>query len=515
MTESEARQVLLLRAFEAAPGPGQGAASAHWTQQDATWASRATLEAEGEGLAPEQFVARRAAQAMRRLGPREPLVAHSLSTRLWRPFWLVLAVVLGLLVGGLANLVGGTQRINLLAPPVWGVIAWNLLVYAVLLWRGGRDVLSRQRRLPNAWTRWWHDLLGPARDLASKASHRPGHAGADQSSGIDLGVLMQTFGANWTRASTPLTGARVAAVFHLGAAALALGLAGGLYVRGLALDYRVGWESTFLEANTVQGVLSRLLAPATALSGIGVPDVAGIEALRLGPGHAAAVGQAAPWIHLYALMLMLAVVLPRLLLVAWSLLRSVRLARNFPLSLDDPYYQRLFRHQRSEAARVWVLPYAQALSPAALQALPAMFKQWLGESAQLTVAPVLAFGAEDELAAPHLPPAGTTLVVALFDLTATPEAENQGRLLQALVAATPTAGAGAPVVLMVNETVFRQRFGAQAGRLAQRRQAWEVLAAAQGSHAIWVDLESADGTAAEQQLQVALAAPVRRLEVQV
>ena len=60
---------------------------------------------------------------------------------------------------------------------------------------------------------------------------------------------------------------RIAALLHVAAAAVAIGLLGSMYLRGLVLDYRAGWQSTFLQADTVQRVLSTLLAPATALTG--------------------------------------------------------------------------------------------------------------------------------------------------------------------------------------------------------------------------------------------------------
>ena len=64
--------------------------------------------------------------------------------------------------------------------------------------------------------------------------------------------------------AAPLATARIALCLHAAAATLALGLMGGMYLRGLVLDYRAGWQSTFLQADTVQAVLSTALAPATA-----------------------------------------------------------------------------------------------------------------------------------------------------------------------------------------------------------------------------------------------------------
>ncbi|MEB2336326.1 MAG: DUF2868 domain-containing protein, partial [Burkholderiales bacterium] len=62
MTENEARNALLVRAFETAL-PRSGA----WSAEDADWASRAAAEVEGEGASAASFVARRAQLGAERL----------------------------------------------------------------------------------------------------------------------------------------------------------------------------------------------------------------------------------------------------------------------------------------------------------------------------------------------------------------------------------------------------------------------------------------------------------------
>ncbi|MDH5538025.1 MAG: DUF2868 domain-containing protein [Rhizobacter sp.] len=501
MNEAQARQVLLLQAFEnvGTAGPGDAAA---WTAQDAAWASRTARESVSADAAPERYLAERARHAMQRLAPREAAVQRCLAGRLWRPMWLVLAVLFGLLLGVAADSVGGSRRIDLLAPPVWGVIVWNLAVYGLLLWGALRALLARRRTAPGAWSRWLHHLLGPARALRSDARAKT------TSLTPDVATVMQRFGAVWTRASTPLTAARVGALFHVAAASLALGLMLGMYLRGLVLDYRAGWESTFLDADTVQSALTLLLSPALALSGIALPDAAGFEAMRLGPGNAAASEPAAPWIHLYALMLVVVVVLPRLLLWLWGGLGAWRLARHFPLALHDAYFQRLLRHRQGQAVHVHVLPYAQAPGPKALQGLNALFMQVYGDAVQATVATEVAFGAEEDIEPAALLPADATLAVALFDLTATPEMENHGRFVRLLAEGAP-GGRQVAVLMMVNESAFRQRFGAQPGRLVARREAWLQLAESLGTLPVWVDLEAPDLAATEQMLQSAIARPAQ------
>ncbi len=484
MNEASARQVLLLRAIETAAGD-----SPHWSAQDSAWASRAALESVGPQAAPERFIAERAHHAMQRLAPRDTAVAATLARRLWRPSWWLAALVLGLGAGLAADAIGSGQRINLLAPPVWGVVGWNLVVYGLLLWGALQAGFASSRAAPGWLTAGLQRLLGRGQSVANRSS-------------------LQAFAIEWARCGATLGAARAGGLLHAAAAALGAGLVAGLYLRGLVLDYRAGWESTFLDAGQVHAALEVLLAPALGVSGIELPGAAALEALRFAPGQPVAGAAGAVWIHLFALTLALVVVLPRTALALSSGLRARALARRFPLPLNDGYFQRLLRHQHGAAARVQVLPYAQAVGPQAELALRAVFGRFCGETAQLHVAPPVAFGAEDEDAGAARVPPGTTLVVACFDLTATPEAENQGRFVQRLAAAA-VSEPPAPVLMLIDEAAFVRRFGSPSDRLTQRRAAWRALATTLGTVPVFVDLAAPDLAATEQALQMALGAPAQ------
>jgi len=490
VNEAAARRVVLVQAFETAEPDG-----ALWTAQDREWASRSAADE-----VPGRYIETRAEAAMQRLAPRLGELGRWLAQPLWRARWLMLVVAIGAAVGLAANVVGPSQRIDLLAPPVWAVVAWNLAVYALLLaqalaaLRGGGGGGGRAARGPGPLRRFVLRL--PRFGLVPAAG-----TGAGAVPGGSAGkAAAQAFASDWTRLSLPLTAARVALLLHLAAAALALGLIGGLYLRGLVLDYRAGWESTFLGADTVQALLSAVLAPAVAISGIALPDVAGIDALRTVPGTEAPAqpgNSAAPWIHLYALTLLLFVVLPRSLLVLASGGRALWLSRRFPLPLDPPYFQRLLRQRAGGAASVWVLPYAQTPDAPAALGLRALLAQVQGDAVQVALAPTVAFADEDALALPPAPPPGTSAVVALFDLAATPEAEHHGRFLRWLAAAP------IPAVAVVDEGAFRRRFGGLPERLAERRAAWQTLAVAAGVRIVLVDLSQPDLARAAQAMQSA------------
>ena len=70
---------------------------------------------------------------------------------------------------------------------------------------------------------------------------------------------LATFAQLWAARSAATASLRAQTLLHVGAATLALGLIAGLYLRGLVLDYRVGWESTFLSVDTVSRLLQAVL----------------------------------------------------------------------------------------------------------------------------------------------------------------------------------------------------------------------------------------------------------------
>lgn len=438
LDEAAARRVLMVQAFETAP-----AGNTPWSADDRAMVTRLARETTPAHASPERYLDERARHALHMLAPRDKAVTRWLERRFWRPGWTLLALLLGAVLGLAADAVGGSQHINLLAPPVWVVIAWNLLVCLSLLLPA--SVVPKRAR---AW-------------LARRLTRVPGGS-----------APLRACGQAWARHGWPLAVSRAALLLHLAAAALAAGLVAGLYLRGLVLDFRVGWQSTFLDAATVQAVLATLLAPAVAVTGIGVPDAAALEALRVGP-DGAATASAAPWIHLYAVMLGLFVVAPRLALAVWAAVRSRWLARHVALPKDEPYFQRLLREHRGGTPRVQVLPHGAAPTAQAALGLRALLAQVLGPGLQLTVADATTYGTE-EAAAQLAPEPETTLRLALVDLGTTPEEDTHGRFLQALRQASP----GVPLLLLADSSDFDRRFAATPARGAERRAAWQQLAAA-------------------------------------
>ena len=499
MTEDDARNTLLVRAWETAP-PGR----VDWTDDDRAWASRAAAEVEGEHAPADVFVARRARLAVERIAGRERKLHRTLRAVTWRPWIGPALAAVAFVLGVATDAIGTGQRINVLAPPLLAVMVWNLVVYLVLAARSltglvGRSVDAatgaRAGRRPGLATR----LLARAAHMASLPSRNSGKA--DGNATDDAGSVLARFNLDWAQASARLNATRIARMLHLGAIAFAAGALAGMYVRGLALEYRAGWESTFLDAAAIRATLDVVLGPASWLTGIPLPDEARLEAMRFPQTGGE---PAAPWIHLYAVSVALVVLLPRALLALRDWIVERRLATDFPLPLDDAYFSALTRSHRGEAAQVAVVPYNHQPSPQAALALRESLSTVLGPMLRLSVAPTVVYGDEDSAGGELPPERPLALVVALFSATATPEPDSQRAFVDALAASLPT---GVPLLLLIDESAFVSRFGDDATarrRLDERRQAWNRLLEDQGRGPLFADLERSDAETAARKLRSAI-----------
>ncbi len=448
---------------------------------DREWATRAAAEVEGEGAPPDRFLARRAALALERLRakPQSRPIDRVLRAVAWRA-WIGWALVAASFAFGLAsNQLGPSQRVNVLAFPLLALLAWNVAMYVVLALRLAFGWLLRRR-------------TGPLRALLVRlAQGIPGGGVRDRAG---FAPALSTFAGDWSKLSAGLAAARAARVLHWAAAAFALGAVAGMYLRGLAFEYRAGWESTFLDAAQVRSLLAFALAPGSVLTGLGVPDAAHLERIRFsaGPGEIAA-----PWIHLYAATAAVIVVVPRAVLALLNGLLERRWTARFPLPLDDPYYARLLRGYRRGAARVRIVPYSYQVPAASVQGLTAVLARVLGPHAEAHFTEPVSYGEEEAIA----DVGAADVVIALFTLAATPERENQTAFLDALAS---RVGAAAALVALVDEGGFRRRFAHQPERVAERQRAWRSALEGRGIEPVFVDLAEPDLRAAEAALLTVL-----------
>jgi hypothetical protein len=487
MREADARRALLLQAFESPAVPP-------WTPQDTAEVSEEARRVAGERGSEAEFTAVRARQGLARLSSRDAHLAEVLdraqAAARWPPWVLGLAVAAGAAAGVAVDAVGSGGRIHLLAPPLLGLLVWNFVVYALLAAGGLHRMLRRpgpgsapnpqpadQGALASAWA-WVVERLG-VRPLVRRAA-----SGLPAATASPAREALARFATSWARASRSLAMARATTSLHAAAAALAVGAIASLYLRGLAFEYRAGWESTFLDATTARALLGVVLGPASAVTGIPLPDAGTFGTLRFGSGTGE---NAARWIHLWGMTLVGAVAVPRVLLALGSAWRARRLAAALPIPVVVP--QATDRSGPAAAPiPAWLLPFgATPSAPDAARAARALGEAF-GQRFTAMTAPAVTEGAEDAVASMDAPPSRPELVVAWLPLGATPERETHGRFLDGLAARA--ARERWRLVVLVDESGFAARLPpAEAeARRRERREAWRRLARAVGAEPVFADL---------------------------
>ncbi|MBP6814718.1 MAG: DUF2868 domain-containing protein [Burkholderiaceae bacterium] len=498
--ETTAQRLLLVRAAEQAGELGP------LNRTDLEWADRAGAGPPAGPASGPPAAVRRAERLFERLVDRDPHLPRWLAGLRW-PAWVGPIVIAGAGLAGMASdAIGPAARINLLAAPLLGVLAWNL---AVMASTGAAS--ARQ-----AWrTAWRH--YRPAAPASSASSHGGPQAGGPQAGGpqaggpqsgrgswlahaVDRAARWQSgirseaspatgagdwrsrFAADWLRASAPLTRARAGALLHSAAAVLAGSMLAGLYLRGLAFEFRAGWESTFLDAPAVHTLLSLVLGPASALSGIPLPDAGQLALLRFdrGPGE-----NAGPWIHLLAITIALFAVAPRALMALAAAQTVRRLRADFPL--PDPALGQDPAAAPGDGVgqRVLAVPCGWRISASASRALADELRRTAGSAAEIAIAASIAPEQADEpQGLPVLSEASRVIVV--FNLSATPERETHGRCLLAL---QHRMVRGTPLEAWIDGAAFASRFAGQPQRLAERQAAWQDLLREYSLPARFVHLE--------------------------
>jgi hypothetical protein len=378
-----------------------------------------------------------------------------------------------LIAGLLTNALGPHREINLLSLPLLGLLVWNVLAY-LALFVTAVGLTDPTRGLAT----WFH-----ARVMSRLRGWRPPGRHADSDARV-VSAAAARFVDLWRRHAGRLLAARARLVLHVAAVTFAAGVIGGMYLRGLVFEYQATWESTFLEAGTVQSLLNGVLGPAASLLGVQVPEVAPLR----GPGGG---GNAAPWIHLYAVTAAIVVLLPRTLLAWVCALRARRIAAALPLNLDDGYFRRVLAARRGTDGRVDILPYGYEPEPTITGRLKSLLHDLFGARADIRVQTPLTYGG-DRFPASAIEPAPSereTCLAVLFNLAQSPEVEVHGRFLETLKAGL---GRGTRLVVLVDATKYRQRVNAPE-RWAERSRAWQRVAREAGLTAVVLDGEEARG----------------------
>jgi hypothetical protein len=490
MREETLRSVLLVKSIEATDIAG-----AVIPAGDRAQATRNAMRALGittentDGSFDEALAARALGERADRLaGPlaeRYPIVSEVLG-RTRTPSWILVLVLLLAFVGGVGlSALDGSRRINILAFPFLGLIAWNLVTYAVLAvaWVRSHRGPQAHAAVRGHWAaRTFARRIGPLVRQTARV-----HA--------VLAKAISAYAASWADVGRAFIAQHARRGLHLAAAAVALGLIVGLYLRGTVLRYEAGWESTFLGPAQVQTALRVLFGPVAAWSGVPLPATPdAIESLRW--TAAGGGGEAAPWIHLIALSLACYIVVPRLLLAGAATLRLAHLgrARALPAELRGYADDVLSPGGLARSGGVTsVTPYAYEPSETSLAGL----ERWLESQTQANVRidrrTTLRYGEED-MAGPAFDFGAyrvADLHVVLMNLAATPEAENHGVVIAAARDSARKARPAATLRIVVDEAPYAERLARDASfqsRLEERRGLWRDFVRGYGLEAEIVDL---------------------------
>jgi hypothetical protein len=402
----------------------------------------------------EAILLRRAEKLYRDLAAAHPAQIGLAHTATSTHGWIKFAVVgVALLVGLATKQLGPERRINVLAFPLFGVLAWNALVYLAAL---GGAVLRKQAG-PSA------AAIGAMLKAASERAMRRLESGGDRTLASGLG----RFVANWYELTGKARLARARGCLHLGAAALSVGVIAGMYWNGLAYQYLAAWESTFLDAAGVQQLFATLFAPAAAISGIAVPGLAEIQSMQLTSGSEGV--PAADWIHLFAITVGLSVVLPRLLMAGLALRRAAKLEAAIDFRAVAPeYIARVLKTREGGNQVARIVPHRMELGSKERDRLRAFAHQLWGGQLWVEFADPIAYGDEEAAVfeqADHQ--------ILLLNFSATPEDESQGRLVKRF--RDQLAGDG---LILIEAAPFRERFGGLGEfdrRLNERGEAWAAV----------------------------------------
>lgn len=425
--------------------------------------------AEDPMRAGDARVIERAEHIVDRLTQKHPVFNSAFAAlRIKIPVTLLIGCAL---VGGfLADPIGPAGHINLLNFPLLTLLLWNAVAYIGLLYGMVVPRPSRDRSQPGlpGLVEWLLGLVvkGRLRRLRSDRAQSP-----DEVQWI--AASLASYAAHLLQSSRDLLMTHARSLLHAAAAALAIGVIAGLYLRGFSFLYKAGWDSTFMEAEGVHLFLSFLFAPASWLLRVPMPGVEAIVELR---GIARA--NAAIWIHFWAMTTILFIVLPRTLLAAAVWMRKTRLADAMHLPSNEPYFQRLLNPYRGKGLLVEVLAYSHRVKEGD-DRLMTFLSDAFGVLANIHIGGSVQYGDRP----PHLPDDQDRdlCAVVMFNVAQAPE-ETHSEFLEELKATIRSSGRSNMLLVLLDCEAYAQIDHEK--RLRERCQAWATLAKECGLQAL-------------------------------
>lgn len=438
-------------------------------------------------LEPDVRQPRHAAKLFDAVAGAHPAL-RELDLRFRWPFWMSIGIVIAAFIGGVAaDTLGASGRIDIIAFPLLGLLLWNLLVYAFLMARWG---VARKRKQP--WRASRISAWLPQKVISILPW--PEFSGDEQGK-KEAGIwraIGAAFVVPWMKMERRILHEQFRALVHVAAIAAVAGTAASMYLKGLSLEYRAGWGSTFLEPEDLRRWIEIALGPASSLTGIPLPDAAELGGLRWSENPEGEI--AGRWIHLYAATAGL-LLLPRLTLAGVGVWRTWKLGRNVTVEgLDQPLVS-----PRGPAPvapesleRICVIPYNHTCAPVFRERLRAEVFERADGRFNMDYLDRVNYGLEAEYAAGlDVDRLKCRILLVVFNLSSTPEDEVQGLFLDRLLQMSRQSDRHADIEVWLDETSFAERFRRDSGfdeRLKQRRAAWTRMLAKREMEPHFIDV---------------------------
>lgn len=448
VTYEQARTILRAKALEQA-------ASGHAIQSAVI--SKATAHRLGESADEATYLTEHAKAVLQAAGQEDAASktpSRRPSIRNAAGLLFLAAFILGALTDKLAS---PEPFINLLSFPFWGVIAWNVLIYGILLL--GALGLICPDRFPVRGT--------VSALLAGKLTRLLRRTSPDTALRVEMAQLL-----------VPVYENQAAYLMHLAALAFALGLIAEIGFRGISTAFVVGWESTWFAQNPE--AVKAFIDWTYGLIPFGgtLPDAATLEAMQsdrlVFRMHQV---NAAPWLIRMMVLLTVFVIIPRLFLALISF-SAARFCRNrLRLTVSDPYFVSVLTEGKESA-------HLGPLVIIADKAFKGSDKATLDKLSLLWGNPKPIVEELDYDAPPFVVPdifrdGENPFVLILSDALKTPEEELAGALFST-VNNTETTEKAFLCAVLLDTRRLRDRFDVYPGRLTERIDTWTRFAASFG-----------------------------------
>ncbi|MCP4269572.1 MAG: DUF2868 domain-containing protein [Candidatus Brocadiaceae bacterium] len=495
MNELDARKVLLVKAIEEGDLTGKVLSKADRlvaTQKIQSLLLPLPDKKQDKGTLnkkKELFLTKRAECLLQKVRNSHPASKIDITRIRWRGWITASLLILAFFLGFIANEFESGKRLNLLAFPVIGMLAWNFFIYILKAFVQIRNLFRRKSNKVNLGF-----LIHAISTLSTRLLNR-NHVHPPNETSVFYKCI-HDFNIEYLQLSAPIYKNHASRVLHLFATLFALGIIGGMYLRGFTTEYFAGWESTFLGPEAVHTFLKIVLMPAAIITDQQFPTLESIEAIRWGDGS---IGEnATDWIHLFTKTIFLFIIFPRCCLAIISFIRERHLRRHFPIKYDKhTYYKNLLFHKPGQNKLMLILPYTIELTEQRKEIVCSLFAQVLGWKSEVGFHKTIPYGGEEgflkEFNSSTKTPA--EYLTILFNLSSTPEDEIHNAFVNALEKAIVDSNTATKILIIVDESHFESRFSQQKDlkdKLESRRELWRRTITNKNFRPVFIDLHNPD-----------------------